>query len=521
MWELFNDSEWAILREMVADPSRLGDPVPVIDRTTPWGQTRREDRTDWDLWAGAVRDYVQETRWAIDRESRTPADKRADHLATAAADLALAELIAGRTAGEIPLPGPVGPNHERGWTWDGTDWVRVTISHDVPDTDPVRSVVPDSWTATQSTRRVSRSNSGRTATVITRHGRPVISAGSRRGTIGADGTRGADLPADWVESVPVDRDGRLSAIALTRLADRWAAETGAELETDLPPLIGSECMSWEQIISAGDGSPAPAVIWSNPAGPVEAALSTGHLSRCDLETDRRYRYDDMHTDPELLERDRRGELLAALTSTIQTGTVRPVKRPPVRLSLPMGSGRRSGDPLAIDPRTGAPAVRLNSRGEMVTYRAGAGDPVAVDPETGAVRLMAPGPDLAHRWIGHHYWTRPGTRATARATRPQTRPRVRPTVSGRPGPDLLAIISRLGNGAAIVHRWTDEAGTRWQTRTARAVTGTEISGTLTVTVHRTDPAGDGDTAPVRVRVYHRGRIRSAAAAVAVIERTTGQ
>jgi len=516
MWELLNDSEWTILREMVTDPVRLAGPVPVIDRTTPWGETRAADISDADIWAGTVRAFISETRWAMDRESRTPAQKRADHLATVAADLALAELVAGRTAGDVPLPGPVGPNHERGWSWDGTEWVRVTISHDVPDTDPVRSVVPDSYTATVSVRKVTRSNSGRTGTLIVRHGRPVISAGSRRGTIGADGTRGADLPADWIESVPVDRDGRLNAIALTKLADRWAFHTGAELETDLPPLIGTDCMSWEEIVNAGDGETAPAIIWSNPAGPVEAALSTGHLSRSELETA-----------PAVLDgvdpaRDARAELLTALRSTIHTGTVRPVKRPPVRLRLPMGPGRRSSDPLALDPRTGLPALKRNLKGKMVTYRARSGDPVTVDLETGLIRLMAPGPDTEHRWIGHDYWQRPGTRAAARAVRPVTRPRVRPTVSGRPGStgDLTATISRLGNGAAIAHRWTDDNGTRWETRTARAVTGTDIPGTLTVTIHRTGPATDTDPTPARVRAYSRGRIRSAAAAVSIICRVTG-
>jgi hypothetical protein len=367
-------------------------------------------------------------------------------------------------------------------------WDRVPAVWDAPDTDPVRSVVPDSMTATASGRKVTRSNTGRTAVTITRHGRPVLSAGSTAGTIGRDGTRGQDLPASWLEDIRTDRDGRWDAVAITRLADRWAAMVGEDIPADLPQLVGGECISWEQVVRADYEVTAGWLpVWVNPAGPVEAAVMAGYLDPAELDTAGRYR----DTAPaigshELTARDVRAELLTALLSTRPGGTSRPVTRWPSRLRLPVGRARR-------------------------------GDVAEFTDTAGTVHLVAPGPDMNHRWVGHKYVTRPDTaQRTDRAARRTARVARSVMVDGRPDTDGLgATITQLANGMAVRHRWTDTAGTRWEVSISRAVTGTDIPGTWTLTIHRTIAAGS------RVRVYGRGRIRTASHLVGAMNRVINQ
>ena len=369
----------------------------------------------------------------------------------------------------------------------GGRWERVPAVWDAPDTDPVRSIVPDSMSATVSTRRVSRSNSGRTAVTITRHGRPVLSAGSTAGQVGLNGTVGMDLPEEWLDTVRRDRDGHVDAVALTRLADRWAEMMGEDIPADLPPLIGAECLSWETVIRADSEVVAGWLpSWTNPAGPVEAALMAGYLDPADMDTAGRYRDTagpiGSH---QLLARDGRAELLTDLLSTRPGGRSRPITRWPDRYRLPLGRGTRDGDPADYTDTAGT------------------------------VHLVAPGPDTAHRWVGHRYVSRPGNRPATRAASRAVRVSRAVTVDGRPDPAGLTVtVSSMGNGMTVRYRWTDTAGTRWETAISRAVTGTDIPGTWTMSIHRTVTDG------TRVRVYSRGRVRTVAHLLAALRRVTG-
>jgi hypothetical protein len=454
-WELLTEQEWTTVLQIDGDPSLLAD-MPDRDR-----------------WIDLVGRYRIDVRRADRYGSRTPAVQRSEAIHRAELDRAHSETVAARETGRETVPVPVPVNHHRGWTRDDSGrWIMSTLERGAPLADPVRSTVPDAFTATRSTVKRSRSNSGRTAVTVLRHGRAVVV-----GSIDRDET------GRWARGVNVvdrevhrDRMGRVTALPVHRWADRWAEQYGV----DLPRLAGTDCLSWEQVIRAGDGETVRAETWSNPGDPVTAAIRAGVI---DLDT---------VTVPDIIADDYRADTArAALLADLRDpagmyGTARPVTRWPVRTGLGMGRGVR------------------------------AGDPVTVIDTAGTVHLVAPGPDRETRFVGFTKVARPGTvrrsRVTGRRpgrpaqTVPVDRLPARPTISR-----LTSVVGALRNGQTVAMEWTVD-GTRYETRVTRAETGTGIPGTMTVTVHRTV---DG----TRARIANRSKIRTVTAVVQTVDRAT--
>lgn len=355
-------------------------------------------------------------------------------------------------------------------------WVRVPVTHDVPLADPVRSTVPDAFTATVSTKKTGRANSGRTTVRIIRHGRAVVTGSIDLDEYGRP-AHGSHLMNPTARR---DRMNRIIAGPVHLWADQWAAAHGV----DLPRLTGTDCMSWEQVIRAGDGETVRAETWTNPGDPVTAAIRAGYLTL------------EAVTVPDIIAGDHpadtaRAALLVDLRDPAgKYGTARPVTRWPVRTALGMGRGIRAGDPV-----------------DVVTGRAETYGPGWI------VRLVAPGPDSETRFVGFVKVNRPGTVRTARKERATVTRVPVEALPGRPSVSrLIAVAGSLGNGRAVHLEWTGPDGTRHDTRVSRAATGTGIPGAWTVTVHRTT---DG----TRVRTVNRTGIRSARTVARLIDRAT--
>src|SRR5512146_3240511 len=216
-------------------------------------------------------------------------------------------------------------------TNDHAPWLR---DHSVaPDAPAVVAAVPDRYDAQRHTLKSD-------GTVARRGRAHVVGAMHWDETAPLFGTVASDVRqalAEYLERADARADRndahQVDAVTLTRWAD---ALVGAHI----PRLMGTDAVSWEQVVHAGDGTTDDArIAHHNPSDPIAAAIPYG----LDLSPDRRWvrlshptrgarrisaggtvRY-VTHTDT----------VRDGLLTAVRASTFRPtLKRHPVRYSLP-------------------------------------------------------------------------------------------------------------------------------------------------------------------------------------------
>jgi hypothetical protein len=228
-WHLLTDDEWhaVVFHATVSEPAPNRRIASLVDR-----YRREHDRADH---AG----------------SYTPEQRRRDALERIAADIAYTELIDRRESGE-PVP----------------------VSTDTPLVDPddarllgtANGAVPDSFSARDHVI------SARTGLVVKR-GRAAITGGLGHWAVPyIDGYLSDEIDVDALER---DSRGRTQSIALAALATRLYG---------LDELVGTDAMSWEQLVDANGAdvvatmvTPAVLVSHRNPSDPMAALIDyIGH-----------------------------------------------------------------------------------------------------------------------------------------------------------------------------------------------------------------------------------------------------
>jgi len=342
-WHLLTDDEWSA----VVFHAVTSEPAP--DRRI----------------AALVDQYRLEHDRADHAGSYTPEQRRRDALERIAADIAYAELIERRMNGEA-LP----------------------TSTDIPIVDPddgrllstANGAVPDSFSARDHVV------SARTGLVVKR-GRAAI-------TGGIDHLRddvaylGADIDID---ALPRDARGRIQSLALSALATRLYG---------LDELVGTDAMSWEQLIDANGAdvvasmvTPAVLVSHRNPSDPMAALVDyIGH--------------------ERIAARRRSPNVDTSVFDMVEEMSAHTVYRRP---SLKRWGNRyrlqtirrRTGDPEATGSALLASHDRVVVRRRLSDVRALVGEPDRVVVST------AP---ASHIWVGHRLVRRPNGRAVVRSRR---------------------------------------------------------------------------------------------------------
>jgi hypothetical protein len=305
--------------------------------------------------------------------STSPDQARADRLERIARDAEYAALVEARESGAEPIP-----------TLEALPLI------DPDDSRLLGSAmgpVPDSFTARN------HEVSARTG-LVTRRGRATVSgsmSGERshptRGDLYDDiRYRGLDID---VSSLPRDARGRIDSLALERLATRLY---------DLPALVGTDCISWEQIIDA-NGSDVAALL-------VTPAVLVSHRNASDpfaayVDLVGRERLEWNKTLPDI-----DAEMLEALEDMCEHSVIRsaPVERFRARVRLPIGY-RRTGDPEGTERALVAPHDRVVIRRSLSSVRALA----AGEPD----RVVVGTVPAAYVWVGHRLVARPLTKRAAR------------------------------------------------------------------------------------------------------------
>jgi len=165
--------------------------------------------------------------------------------------------------------------------------------------------------------------------------------------------------AEYMERVAVRRGARFGghAIDVTRAADLLLHDRG------LPLLVGTECVSWEQLVHAGEGSGDEyRIAWHNPADPFDAArgyLEADHGTRERIAYATRGRFHNVPTASGYVRirvPERQPDTVADVIATLRRVRIaRPnVKRPQPRYVMASRRARAS-DP--VDPMKRIHAVQ--------------------------------------------------------------------------------------------------------------------------------------------------------------------
>ena len=211
-----------------------------------------------------------------------------------------------------------------------------------------------------------------------------------------------------------DRDGRVSTIGLDRIAERVY---------NVPRLVGSEHLSWEQMMSSDDpdvvAETGAAVAHLNPADPVVAAERYLGLS---LPRDHGARHVKVY----------KPHVSITPPARVTPGIGNRQGKRVELFALPRGRAR-GGDPV------GTVTTVLSSWSTTATVH----------------RLAAPSADINYRFIGHALVKRPeprtGNVTRKRATRVK---RERETIAAPTREHLTAIVRAIAPGTSVIVRYRD-------------------------------------------------------------------